>query len=384
MRGIGLQGVIEMRRTALPIPTILILILLVLLASCSQQKTEWKGTIEEIDRVTIVQNPKEPMYGEDIFVLEEELSIGEGIGREDYMFSEVIAVATDDADRIYVLDYEECNVKIYDKNGNHIKTFGNRGQGPGDLYLPRNIAITKENEIVVKNFRNFSFFSLDGEYKRTLSTAKYDMTTARIDSDGNILGVEIVRDEENPRYELKKLDSEANYVRSVGSSLLPDFRQSGFNPFFPVLRWTIINGNQIVFGYMGEYEIKVFDADGNLIRKISKEYTPVEVTEKDAEERLEGEDLPPQIMERLILPEHHCPFSRLYSDDEGRIFVMTYERTPDGAGYYFDVFDAQGRFIVKVPFENRPELIKKGKLYTIEEDEEGYHVIKRYRVTWKI
>jgi len=105
-----------MRRTALPIPTILMLIPFVWLASCSQQKAEWKGTIEEEDGVTIVQNPKEPMYGEDIFVLEEELSIGEGIGREDYMFSEVIAVATDDADRIYVLDYEECNIKIYDKN----------------------------------------------------------------------------------------------------------------------------------------------------------------------------------------------------------------------------------------------------------------------------
>lgn len=355
-----------------------------LLSSCGQQKAEWKGTIEEMDGVTIVKNPKEPMYREDIFVLEEELSIGEGIGREEYMFSEVASVATDEEERIYVLDSEECNVKIYDIKGDHIKTFGRKGEGPGDLHLPRSITVSKENEIVVKNYRNISYFSLDGEYKRTLSTAKYDMTTARIDSDGNILGVEIVRDEENPRYELKKLDSEANYIRSVGSSPLPNFRRDGFNPFFPTLRWTIINGNQIVFGYMGKYELKVFDTEGNLIRKISKEYTPVEVIPKDVEERLEGEDLPPQIKERMTLPEHHCPFWRLNTDDEGRIFVTTYERTPDGAGYYFDVFDAQGRFVVKVPFENRPLLIKKGKLYTIEEDEEGYHVVKRYKVTWKI
>jgi hypothetical protein len=135
---------------------------------------------------------------------------------------------------------------------------------------------------------------------------------------------------------------------------------------------------------MANYKLKVFDSDGNLIRKISKDFTPVKVTEKDAEERLEGEDLPPQIMERMTLPEHHCPFSRLNTDDEGRIFVMTYERIPDGLGYYFDVFDAQGRFIVKVPFENRPLLIKKGKLYTIEEDEEGYQMVKRYKVTWEI
>jgi len=355
-----------------------------LLASCGQQKTEWGGTIEEVDGVTIVRNPIEPIYREDIFVMEEELSIGEGIGREDYMFSEVVSIATDDAERIYVLDYEECCVKIYDKNGNHIKTFGRQGQGPGDFYLPSYITISKEREIVIKNFRNFSFFSLDGEYKRTLSTAVYDMTSGRIDSDGNILGVEIVRDEENPRYELKKLDSEANYLCSIGSSPLSDFRRDGFNPFFPVFRWAIINGNQIVFGYQAEYEIQVFDADGNLVRRISKDYTPVKVTQRDADERLEGEDLPPTILERMTLPEFHCPFASLGADDEGRIFVMTYERIPDGAGYYFDVFDEQGRFIVKVPFANRPELIKNGKLFTVEEDEQGYQMVKRYKVTWKI
>lgn len=375
---------IKMRRTALPIPAILAIIPLIWFASCSQQKAAWKGTIQEIDGVTVVQNPKEPMYGEDVFVLEKELSIGEGIGKEEYMFSEVASVATDIEDRIYVLDYEDCKVKIYDKNGDHIKTFGREGRGPGDLHLPRTITISKENEIVIKNFRNICYFSLDGEYKRTLSTAKYDMTSARVDSDGNILGVEIVRDEENPRYELKKFDSGASYLRSIGSSPLSDFRRDGFNPFFPVLRWTIINGNQVVFGYQAEYEIKVFDAYGNLVRKISKEYTPVKVTQKDADERLEGEDLPPQILERMVLPEHHCPFSRFYADDEGRIFVMTYERTPDGAGYYFDVFDAQGRFNAKVPFANRPLLIEKGKLFTLEEDDQGYQIVKRYKVTWKL
>ncbi len=368
----------------MPISTISVLIPLVLLASCSQQTTEWKGTVQEENGVTVVHNPEQPMYGEDVFVLEEELSIGEGIGREDYMFSEIISVATDDDERIYVLDYEECCVKIYDKNGNHINTFGNPGQGPGDIYLPRSLSISKENEIVVRNFRNFSYFSLDGEYKRTLSTAVYNMSSGRIDSDGNILGVEIVRDEENPRYELKKLDSEAKYIRSFGSSPISNFRRDGFNPFFPVIRWTILNGNQIVLGYPAEYEIKVIDADGNLISKISKDYTPVRVTQKDADERLEGEDLPPTILERMFLPEYHCPFSRLYSDDEGRIFVMTYERTPSGTGYYFDVLDAQGRCIVKVPFENHPELIKKGKLYTVEEDEDGFQIVKRYKVTWKI
>ena len=54
-----------------------------MLFSCGAQKARWKGTIEEVDGVTVVKNPKEPMYGEDVFNLEEELSIGEAEGSEE-------------------------------------------------------------------------------------------------------------------------------------------------------------------------------------------------------------------------------------------------------------------------------------------------------------
>ena len=63
-------------------------------------------------------------------------------------------------------------------------------------------------------------------------------------------------------------------------------------------------------------------------------------------------------------------------------FVILFLAT--SLSYYFDVFDTQGRFIAKIPFENRPLLIEKGKLFTIEEDDQGYQIVKRYRVTWKI
>lgn len=48
-----------------------------MLVSCGEQKDVWKGSLEEVDGVTVVKNPKEPMYGEDVFSLEEDLSIGE-------------------------------------------------------------------------------------------------------------------------------------------------------------------------------------------------------------------------------------------------------------------------------------------------------------------
>ena len=69
------------------ISIVLFLSVIIMLVSCGRQKSEWKGTIEEENGVTVVKNPKEPMYGEDIFSLEEDLSIGEAEGKKEYMFS---------------------------------------------------------------------------------------------------------------------------------------------------------------------------------------------------------------------------------------------------------------------------------------------------------
>lgn len=135
-----------------------------ILVSCNQQKTEWEGTIEERDGVVVVKNPVEPIYEENVLVLEEELSIGEAVGREEYMFSGVQSVSIDDEGRIYVLDYKECNVKIYDKNGKYINKFGRQGQGPGEFFLPRVVIISSQDEIIVQNYTSFDFFSFDKSY----------------------------------------------------------------------------------------------------------------------------------------------------------------------------------------------------------------------------
>ena len=137
-----------------------IAIILAVFVSCSSSESEWQGTIEEVDGVTVVKNSIEPIYGENIFVLEEELSIGEAEGREEYMFSEVESITTDDEGRIYVLDSEENNVKIYDKKGKFVNKFGKKGQGPGEFSRPLVVIITNQDEILVQNLFSspFNFF----------------------------------------------------------------------------------------------------------------------------------------------------------------------------------------------------------------------------------
>jgi len=87
---------------------------------------------------------------------------------------------------------------------------------------------------------------------------------------------------------------------------------------------------------------------------------------------------------KLAIPRFHNAFRWISTDDEGRIYVMTWEHTPDGDGQYYDLFDAEGRYLAKIPLEFRPSVIKKNKFYTVTEDEEGFHLVKRFKANWSI
>ncbi len=359
--------------------TIVLLSFFFVFVSCGKQKAEWGGTIEVVDAVTVVKNPKEPMYGEDVFSLEEEFSIGETEGREEYLFSEIRHLAISEDESIFVLDSKEDHIKVFDKEGKYIKTIGTPGQGPGELDRPSSICISQNELVVLEGARRFSVFSLEGEFLKHISTKETWALGASMDSVGNIVLTEGVMDPEYFHYKVKKVDVNMNLLCEIAKTPAPDAR-TGINPFMPFAYWRIDEDDNIVFGYPKDYEIQILNPDGKVIKKIKREYDPVEVTEQEEKER--AEDSPPQI--KYIFPKYHSAYYRFFLDDEGRIFVQTWEKIEDEEIYYHDIFDSNGKYVVKIPLRMRPIICKKNKLYSIEEDEEGYQYVKRYKVTWNI
>jgi hypothetical protein len=354
---------------------------LVLIVSCGGQKSEWRGTMEEIDGVTIVKNPKEPIYGEDVFSIEEELSIGEAEGSEEYMFSRLRSLAVDDEERIYVLDSKEAHVKVFDRQGKYLRTIGRKGQGPGEFQSPLTVYITGQNELVVEDItRQLAFFSLEGKFKRNLLTAKTGALAIDMDSEGNLIATVIVREQENPRYELQKFDPDLNYLHSLGSSPLRSATPGGYNPFSPIIQSEINCYDRVVVAYPEKYELKIYDKSGTMIRKVMKEYDPVEITEEEIKEVTEARP----VEGNLSIPKYHNAYRWVITDDEGRMFIRTYEGAVNSNEYYHDVFDEEGKYIAKIPLGFFPRAWKNNKLYTIEADEDGYQYVKRYKVTWKI
>jgi hypothetical protein len=353
----------------------------VLSMGCQKQDSAWKGTISEENGMTIVKNPKEPIYGADIFSLKEELAITDDAGGEECIFAQIRGIDVDESGKIYILDFNESHVYIFNSNGTYIKTFGRKGQGPGELDMPMTIKIIDRNKVAVGNFnKGMIFYDLEGNFIHEIHTEKSGARGVEIDNDYNLYGVLIVPEEEDPRFEFIKFDPEMNRLCSFGSSPLPTARKEGFNPFGGALRYAIRRDNFVISGDPQTYEINVYDPTGNLIRKISKEYDPVEITQEEKDRVMER--MSPDI--KVSIPKYHNPYNWFIVDDEGRLYVTTHEQVEEGEGFYYDVFDPEGKCLVKIPLKSRPQIIKKNKLYTVESDEEGFLTVKRYRIDWKI
>jgi hypothetical protein len=357
----------------------LFLSVIILLVSCGKQKTEWKGTIEEVDGVTVVKNPKEPMYGKEVFSLEEELSIGEAEGRKEYMFSEIGTLAVDDEERIYISDWKETHIKAFDKDGAYLMTIGRKGQGPGEFERISGMQFTHQKELLVfdMNMRRLSFFTADGKLIETLSISELRPFKLNVNSRRNLIIQSVALDllTNQSISELKIYDPKLSLLKTITTS----GPKSLFNPFDPFLIWKLAKNDTIIYGYNEAYELQIFDPGGKLIKKIVREYDPVEITKEEKQEA-EKKYSP---RSKINYPPFHPAYQYFTLDDEGKIYVQTFEKTEDGNGYYHDIFDSEGKCLTKIPLSFTPRIFRKNKLYTVEEDEDGYQYVKRYKVTWR-
>lgn len=375
-----------MKATAL---FILITLISIGLLSCSSEKSMWQGVVEEVDGVTIVRNPIEPMYEDEVFALEEELIIGKDKKKGEPEFIRIWAIQVDENGNIYVLDSKPYLIKIFSSSGDYIREFGKEGQGPGEWQGPHSFEVLSNGNIVVCDSSNkrLSFFSNEGELIKDISIAEHssNIIKIRVDSAGKLYAFSSLVLRESNNLLIEKFDLDFNFIKNIVTfeyERLPRYVISHHGPRFYEI---VTPDDYVVWAYSSKYELHILNQEGQEIRRIIKEYTPIKFTEHEkkrvVDEQTRGKGFPEGYEVRF--PDHYNPLSyRFIADDEGRIIVETSERDSED-NYYNDIFDSEGRFITKIPLKNRPIVWKKGKVYCVEVDEEGYQYIKRYKATWK-
>lgn len=343
---------------------------------------KWKGTIVKEGDVTVVKNPKEPLYKTPVLELAEDLSIGGPGAQGEAAFGSTRSVAVDGSGAIYVLDEQAADVKVFDAAGKHVRTIGRKGQGPGELEFPMTLSLNEaKRELVVQlQTRGLVVFGTDGTYLRQQSLKGLISGRGRVDSRGQIYLLEIALDESGSRYVTKKLGPDASLMAVIGETPAPAGPGNRVRAFPPVPYFLIDREDRFIYGLPETYEIRIYGpAEAKVLRRITRAYDPVPVTEEDMAGR--RKDVPPGYDREFEFPKDHPAYARFFLSDLGHIFVQTYEKAAGGE-FVHDVFDAEGRFIGRLPLKPSGIGILKDKYYALEEDEEGYQYVKRYAVKW--
>ncbi|MCG7853829.1 MAG: 6-bladed beta-propeller [Methanosarcinaceae archaeon] len=293
-----------------------------------------------------------------------------------------MSLTLDEDNNIYVLDIRESNIKVFNDQGKFLRSFGRMGAGPGELDGPGDFNIFRRNEIAVKDTRNrrITFYSLGGEYKRSLSTARFNSGKMEIDSKGNIFINVVAFKGDQRRIELQKFDSNLNYIKTFDYRDAPIEKEIAV--FYAGPCFAILKGDFIAYGSPEKnYEIKIYDNNGTLIKRILKDCPPERIPQKEINFFFKGRSS----RDLFYIPEYYSPYYYIFGDSEGRIITLQRYKLIEKV-ISFDVFSPEGKHLATKNFEadfyEYGCLWRNNKLYVIGKDKEELPVVKVYQLKW--
>jgi len=350
--------------------------------------------IKTVDGIKVISNgrkPKPPPGTPVQLILEEDGRIGAG-GDPGKSFAELTLFVVDREGTIFGLDMKDRNIKAFDRDGGFLMTIGKPGQGPGELSMPSGIQLNSRGELVIEDVlnRRLAFFTRQGEYIKNISLAdKLGLVNIMIDDNDGMLGREMGVEDKKMFFKITKFDSELKALFTIDKIAFEvPIPGSGvkINIMDMMALYDQAPDGRIFYSRNQEYAVQVYSGDGRHMSTIRKPFKSVDVTEEDIEEmlaRIPNMGGPVNVRDVLEFPEKFPPMQNMTLDEMGRLHVRTWEKGEVEGEYFTDVFDGEGRYIARYVGKADIREWKGGAAYAIEEDEDGFKMIKRYRVNWK-
>ncbi|MGB9836935.1 MAG: 6-bladed beta-propeller [Candidatus Saccharicenans sp.] len=185
-----------------------------------------------------------------------ELTIGGESGDENPMFGSINYVDTDARGNIYVVDFKNRQVKIFDQNGKFLRKIDvPEGQGPQELNQISGMAVTASGQLFLNGDRKMIIYDAAGNYLRTFRVS-FQISCIRSAGGEEIIGIG-----PNEGKILHVFNSEGQVLGSFGDLLAvpKEFEPMKMMPMFgaPLLFSASKDGQIFVFNPY-RYEILVF------------------------------------------------------------------------------------------------------------------------------
>lgn len=378
-----------------------------------------KAMITDSAGIPIVENTASGLWtGEDRWSVHEVARIGAAAGDPAFQFGQVAGIAPLADGRIAVLDQQARELRIFTADGEHLRTVGGPGSGPGELAPGAGpILLARGDTLLVPDVTNqrLNRYAPDGtpldshplEFSSGIPMAWQDDAAGRIVSQVRPFsapgqGVPDSMDVLVLRGSAGDVRDTLLRVRSGGTFAFSD-SEAQLTFFAPEPVWTLVGDGEIVFAVNDAYELEVHRPDGTLARIIRKAFERNEVSEADRELMTEailrlyeefgisGEQL--EFVRRSIgFADHYPAFASIRGGPEGSIWVqhlqVPSDLTPEeregfdprlGFGSSaWDVFDVEGQFlgVLEFPPRYQPLRVEGERIFGLQRDElDVQHVV---------
>lgn len=317
--------------------------------------TGLRAVVEDSVGITIVENARPAADSRLPWELgaQPSLSIGSvDSGGADELYRVSDATRLGDG-RIVIANSGSTELRVFNADGSHERTWGSRGEGPGEFSRdgPATVAPWPGDSIAASDAvrrPRLSIFDTNGNHGRDVAL---NATPGRILDflpDGRIvlqgtlvfnrMAVFETRDLVRLESEWSVLDVDGTLYTSLGrlptgeayfSELLGGDMPHPFERSTAGTVW----GNLVAVGISDSYEIKAFTADGSLVRIVRRDWDPRTPTQAEYDERAPW-GVPPV--------DAFPAFDEILADRTGYLWVSEYRISGDEATVW-TVFDPEGR-----------------------------------------
>ena len=351
-----------------------------------------------------VMNTGEPSWTpETAWRLEEDLRLGTVSGEDDpEQFGSIAAIGTDSRDRIYVLDFQALEIRVFRSTGEFSHIIGGEGSGPGEFMFARSLSIGPGDTLVVRDdgTGRYSVFSPEGElvstHQRSIAGANSAVGDVVL-SDGSYVDWAPTFPEGRFGSLMELLPIQYSDGFQQVDTLPPlehrwELLPSGMpqTNYTPSIVGIMGSDGEIWFADSGEYRIHRRELSGDTTLTIALPAVGVELGDAERETlRSRFANRASYLNEVLTaLPERLPVVQSILLDGEGRLMVLSrVER--DGAKMVVDVFQEEGFYLgsmdlpVKVPDPSQRQPLvhaTDSHLYLVTRDEFDVEFLSRLRI----
>ena len=346
-----------------------------------------------------VANKDKPQYGDWDLKLEKVWEIDRA-GNDVLGRPQGIAVSDDGA--LYLSDDANRIDYIFSPDGQLIRAFAKRGEGPGEVQRHGRFFLA-DNKVIIPDIGRIHYFTREGEYLRTVK--KDCEPHAFIDEDRLIDAPlsAVFLPEGKGTIRLCDLRSGKDTVISEFSAFEGGVaRDNGravvdiIVPLFSPLMTIGFSGDRLYWGMSDRYTIHVTDLEGRDITSFSVDRKKARVSAREQREYFRSDDMPAEFLQQIVdsLPDEVTCFYRIEVHDK-IVFVYIPEIDLDNKTLrtrQIDMFSPEGRYLYKAYLnfgKNRIPLfsplqnivIKNGFLYAVLQDEEDNVLVAKYKIS---